>query len=367
VHVALDARLADYAAGGIANYTLSLAAALGRLQPPERLTLLRSARPKIAAERLKGLASARLFTPPHHRLERLTLAAEVARLRPQVLHSPDFIPPHSLGWKRVVTVHDLAFIYFPETLTATSRRYYGQIEQAVREADAVIAVSEHTRADLLRLTGVQPAKITVVLEAADPRCRPVQSPAKLQAARARLGLAQQPFVLFVGSLEPRKNLLRLLQSFERVRRQTDVALVLVARSGWLNEPIFRQLERPELRASVRLVQDARGDELASFYSAAAVLALPSLYEGFGLPALEAMACGCPVVASNRGALPEVVGQAAVLVDAEDVEGLAQALLRVLGDDSLRADLARRGLSRSQQFSWDRAARETLELYRRVAA
>lgn len=365
VHVALDARLADFSPGGIATYSLRLAAALKKLSTT-RLTLLRSARPRLTEPAQPDLTERRILTPPHHRFERLTLALEVARLRPGVLHSPDFIPPLKLGWRSVITVHDLGFAYFPETLTAESLHYYGQIERAVREADAIVAVSQHTRSDLIRLVGAEASKIKVILEAADERFHPVSDPSELERARRRLGV-QRPFILFVGSLEPRKNLLRLLDAFARLRREVDVELVLVGRTGWLYQPILERLARPDVQGWARLFQDVETDELPAIYSAATVLALPSLYEGFGLTALEAMACGCPVVGSNRAALPEVVGEAGLLVEAEDVEALAEALLRVLTNGGLQADLARLGLERAGQFSWQRAAAETQALYQRVAS
>lgn len=363
LHVAIDARLAGYSAGGIAQYSLLLARALARLGGPDRFTLLRAARPKVPQNGVEPLPSARLLTPPHHRLESVALAAELLRLRPNVLHSTDFIPPRFWPGRRVVTVHDLGFVHFPETLTAESRRYYGQIRRAVGDADRVIAVSRCTRDDLLRLVGADPERIEVVLEAADPSFGPV--PAEQAGDVAwRLGL-ERPYVLFVGSFEPRKNLVVLLEAFASLRRDLDVQLALVGRRGWLCEPIFRRLAELRLGAHVVVHEQPRRSELPALYSAAAVLAYPSLYEGFGLPPLEAMACGCPVVASDRASLPEVVGEAGLLVPADDVAALTGALARVLTEPALRAELIRRGFERAGQFSWDTAARETLAVYRRA--
>jgi glycosyltransferase involved in cell wall biosynthesis len=365
LHVAIDARLADYTAGGIAWYTLLLTRALADLGQPERFSLLRASRPTLDAELVPGVPAARLFTPPHHRLEQLALPLELLRLRPDVLHSPDFIPPRLGPWKRVITVHDLGFIYFPETLTAESRRYYGQIRMAVRRADRIIAVSRSTRDDLVKLVGADPAGIEVIYEAADPSFGPLP---RLQAEETTRRLAiPPPYILFVGSFEPRKNLLVLLEAFARIRREADVRLVLAGRRGWLHEPIFRRLAEPDLEPHVRVHEGPTRAELAALYSSAAALAFPSLYEGFGLPVLEAMACGCPVVASDRASLPEIVGQAGLLVPAEDVAELAGALLHVLADGELRQALIAKGLERAGQFSWAKAAAETLAVYRRVAA
>jgi glycosyltransferase involved in cell wall biosynthesis len=365
VHVAIDARLADYRIGGIAQYTIQLARALAGLEAPERFTLLRSARPKMAADTVDGVAAARLLTPPHHPLEQLALPVELLRVRPDVLHSPDFIPPLRRSCRSVITVHDLGFLHYPCTLTGASRRYYSQIGRAVRSADRIIAVSECTRDDLLKLVQADPDKIDVVLEAADPSFTPVESEAALAAARRRLGV-ERPYLLFVGSFEPRKNLVRLLEAFARVRRELDVQLVLVGRRGWLDEPIFRRLAELDLESQVRVVDAIPNAEMPPVYGAAALLAFPSLYEGFGLPPLEAMACGCPVVASDRASLPEVIGDAGLLVPAEDVDALAEAMLKVLSDAALRAQLVQRGLARARRFSWDRAASESLAIYRRAA-
>jgi glycosyltransferase involved in cell wall biosynthesis len=364
VHVAIDARLADYSPGGIAQYSLQLSQALAMLEAPERLTLLRSARPKVHAQAVEGMASVRLLTPPHHRLEQVALPVELLRLRPDLLHSTDFIPPLRRHFKSVITVHDLGFLHYPRTLTGSSQRYYSQIGAAVRSADRIIAVSCRTRDDLVRLIHADADKIDIVAEAADPTFEPVDSEAALAAARQRLGVSR-PYVLFVGNLEPRKNLLVLLEAFARVRHELDVQLALVGRRGWLYEPVFRRVGELDLEPHLRLVAGMSNAELPPIYSAAALLALPSLYEGFGLPALEAMACGCPVVASDRGSLPEVVADAGLLVHADDPAGLAAAMLRVLTDSALRADLVRRGLRRSRNFSWRKAALDTLAVYRRA--
>jgi glycosyltransferase involved in cell wall biosynthesis len=283
-----------------------------------------------------------------------------------MLHSTDFIPPMRRFFRSVITVHDLGFVHFPETLTVESQRYYGQIRQAVRSADRIIAVSSCTRDDLCQLVGADPDKIDVVLEAADPTFHPVVSEKELEAARRRLGV-DRPFILFIGSFEPRKNLVLLLEAFSEVRREVDLQLVLLGRRGWLYEPIFERLDQLELGAYVRIVDPVPNAALPPIYSAAAALAFPSLYEGFGLPPLEAMACGCPVVTSDRASLPEVVGDAGLLVPADDSAALAKALLRLVTDDDLRARLVRSGLERARTFSWDRAAAETLAVYRRAAA
>ena len=280
-----------------------------------------------------------------------------------LLHSPDFIPPFRRTCRSVITIHDLAFLRYPYLLTPESARYYGQVGRAVRSADPVIAVSEATRQDVLELLHADPGKVTVVYEAASPDCVPLP-PIEVEANRARLGLPER-FVLFVGTLEPRKNLPVLLEAFARVWEEHRVPLVVVGRKGWLYEEVFRTRDSLGLKDEVQFAGSVSGDQLLHYYNCADCLVLPSLYEGFGLPVLEAMACGTPVIVSNVSSLPEIVGDAGLLVEPTDVEGLAAAIGRLLASTELRDELGKKALARSAQFSWERAARETLDLYHRV--
>ena len=364
MHVALDARLAYYTPGGITQYTLGLATALAKAGPEHRFTLLQSFRQHggPGVPRAPNLGAAPLLTPPHHRLEQLVLPLEVARLRPDLLHCPDFIPPLRRPFPAVVTVHDLGFLRFPETLTAESRRYYGQVGQAVRSAERTIAVSHHTARDLAELLDAPADRVRVVHNGVDPSFRPVEDAGTLRAVLDRHRL-DRPYVLFVGTIEPRKNLGTLIRAFRAVRARHDLTLALVGRRGWLDRPIFELVDELGLGPHVRHIREFRGDELPAIYSGATAFSLPSLYEGFGLTALEAMACGTPAVVADTSSLPEVVGDAALRHPPTDNDALAAALLRLIEDDGLRATLHRRGLERAAGFSWDRAAHETLTVYR----
>jgi glycosyltransferase involved in cell wall biosynthesis len=305
-------------------------------------------------------------TPPHHRLERITLPWELRGGKLDIVHSPDFICPRPGAWRSVITVHDLAFLRMPWTVTGASRRYYGAIDRAVREADAVIAVSQSTARDLVELVDAQPEKISVVYEAAEATLGPMPADEAEAIVRERYDIVG-PYVLFVGTLEPRKNLPRLIEAFALIRREFPVQLVIAGGTGWLADAVFETVQRLAVTDGVCFLGDVPPSDLRPLYCAATVLALPSLYEGFGLPPLEAMACGTPVVVSSAGALPEIVGDAGVVVQAEDVEEIAQGLGWVLGNERFRAILAERGLARAAAFSWDRAARETMAVYERVAA
>jgi glycosyltransferase involved in cell wall biosynthesis len=366
LRIGVDARLADYTLGGIARYTVQLLAALRRLAARHQLVAVRARRPKVAPPELAVDEALAAYTPPHHRLERFVLPWELRSARLDVLHSPDFIPPKPSAWRSVITVHDLAYLRMPGLLTGASRRYYGAIHRAVREADAIIAVSQATANDLAELVGAPREKLSVVYEAADSTFKPMPRDDAAAIVREKHRV-EGPYILFVGTLEPRKNLPMLLQAFASLRREFPVRLVVAGGNGWLSDDVFSTVQRLALDDGVVFLGDVLPADLRPLYCAATVLALPSLYEGFGLPPLEAMACGTPVVVSNAGALPEVVGDAGVLVRPEDPEDIANGLGWVLGNERYRELLAQRGLARAAAFSWDRAAQETMAVYERVAA
>jgi len=364
MRIGLDARLLYYQQAGIAQYTQRLLTALAEIDHQNNYVVLQSRKDRRRLVSAPNFRRHPLWTPPHHRGEQLTLPLELAPLRLDVLHAPDFIPPLRRNCRAVITVHDLAFLLFPGLLTAESQRYYGQIRRAVQSAEAIIAVSDSTRRDLIAHTAAPADKITVVYEAAGPAFQPVTDAATLAAVRQKYGLPQD-FVLFVGTIEPRKNLATLLKAFQ-VSRFTFHALKLViaGRQGWLFEEILAQAR--ELGPAVQFIGGVLPEDLPALYSAARLFVLPSLYEGFGLPVLEAMACGTPVVCSHASSLPEVAGDAALLVEPHDVDGLAAALQRALTDEALRGGMIERGLAQAARFSWEKAARETLAVYRAVS-
>jgi len=365
VRIGIDARLADYTVGGIARYTVQLATAIQRVVGGHDLVALRSKRPKVDAPVIPAGHSIELQTPPHHRLEWLSLRLELHNARLDVLHSPDFIAPRG-PWRKVVTVHDLAYLRMPWLLTKESRRYYNGIRRAVAWADAIIAVSEATARDLRDLLDVPVAKVDVIYEAADEALTPMPKAEAAAVVQQQYGLAG-PFVLFVGTIEPRKNLPTLVHAVSLLRREMPVQLVVAGRRGWLSEPVFDAVRRQALGDGVVFLGEVSPAELRPLYSAAEVVTLPSLYEGFGLPPLEAMACGTPVVISNAAALTEVVGDAGLVVRPDDPHDIANGLAWVIGNEDFRATLIQRGLVRAAAFSWDRAARETLRVYERAAS
>ncbi|HEC35255.1 MAG TPA: glycosyltransferase family 1 protein [Anaerolineae bacterium] len=368
MRIGIDARIVAYRRGGIAGYVSRLLPALATLDPWTDYRVLRSRRDRGQGEAGPNFRRVTLWTPCHHRLERWALGAEIARLGLDLLHSPDFIPPAFGARRFVITVHDLNFLHYPQFLTSESRRYYNrQIAWAVRRADHILADSEATRTDLVRLLAVPPEKVTTVHLAADPAFRPLAAP-QVEAALTRYDL-RPGYLLFVGTLEPRKNLPGLLTAYRILLDQegAEAPLVIVGGRGWLYDEVFARVGELGLSGRVRFLHDVPDADLPALYNGAALLATPSFYEGFGLPALEAMACGTPTVVSDRGSLPEVVGEAGVKVNPEEPEAIAEGLAAVLGRQDLRARLQEKGLARAARFTWAETARRTLATYRKVLA
>jgi glycosyltransferase involved in cell wall biosynthesis len=367
LHAAVDGRLLAYSSGGISQYTRQLVSQIvPLLERSERLTLLRSARHSIPTLDVDSVQCASVLTPPHHRLEQITLPIELLRIRPTLVHSPDFIPPMRGPWRRVITIHDLAFLLYPETVTPESRAYYGQVRAAVNVADAIIAVSKFTASDITRLLDVVPSRVHVIPNGLDPTLGPVTNETLMSRWRSRHGI-DRPYILYAGTFEPRKNLPLLVEAFSRLRRDHDVVLVLLGARGWLYEPTFDTIESLGLAEHVRVLEHQPREEWALAYSGASVAVTPSLYEGFGLPVLEAMACGAPVVASDASSLPEVVGEAGLLFESGNVEALESAIRAVLEDPQIAERLSAAGFERVKEFSWSRAAASTLSIYRELAA
>ncbi len=362
--IGIDARLTHYRAGGISTYIRRVITALEALDHANDYTVFHS---RKAREPLTTrFHAAPLWTPPHHRLERLALSVELARFRLDVLHSPDFIPPLHGARKHIITVHDLTFLHYPQFLTDESRRYYnGQIERAVRQADHILADSEATRADIVALLGVPAAKITVHMLGVDESFQPLPADA-IEAMRRELSLPPNYF-LFVGTFEPRKNIGGLLEAYRRlIARLPDAPpLVLAGSRGWLFDETMAQIEA--LRLSERILWREKVSQtwLPALYNSACALVTPSFYEGFGLPALEAMACGTVPIVSNRGSLPEVVGSVGRQVDPDDADAIAAAMEQALTDTAWRESMRAAGLERAQTFTWMRTARIVRAVYESV--
>lgn len=368
MRIGIDARLNYYRPGGIVEYTRHLIRELAALDAVNDYRLVQHIRDRETLVVAPNFARINTLTPSHHRLERWALSAELLPHRLDILHSPDAIPPARAARRQVITIHDLHYLHYPQFMTADSRRYYvGQIVWAVRRADHLLASSQATRADLVTLLNVPEAKITVHMLGVDDLFKPAL-PAAIQACRARWGLPAH-YLLFVGTFEPRKNIPTLLHAYDLLRHDLPDAppLVLAGRRGWLYDDIQRTAEDLALGDHLIWVENPPRGDLPALYSGAAALTLPSHYEGFGLTALEAMACGTPPVASDRSSLPEVVGDAGLLVNPGDADSIADALRRLLTDSALRDTLRATGLARAATFTWRRMAEIVREVYARVMA
>jgi glycosyltransferase involved in cell wall biosynthesis len=263
----------------------------------------------------------------------------------------------------VVTVHDLSFLLYPRNFRAFNRLYLTAMTRlSVQKARRVLAVSESTKKDLVRIYGISPHKIDTVHNGIDDSYQPLP-PDQVVAFRAERGLPDE-FILFVGTLEPRKNVVTLIEAYAQLSG-TRPPLMLVGGRGWLYDEVFARVEALDLSEEVHFVGYVPADQLRWWYSAATLFVYPSLYEGFGLPPLEAMACGTPVITSLASSLPEVVGDAALLIEPSDDKALAATMTKALADADLRENMRAAGLIQAGKFSWQKTAAETVASYRQA--
>ena len=376
MRIGIDYTSAARQSAGIGRFTRELIRAALALDEDNDYRLLVAGRQPVAQAHLpRASRGYRLVQTPisernlvrlWHRLQ-IPLPVEVFLGRVDIFHSPDFVLPPVARAVKVLTIHDLSFLRVPECADPRLRWYLGQVvPRSVRRADFLLADSESTRRDLVELLGVPPDRVQVIYGGVDAMFAPVGDAEALRRAREKYAHGR-PFILAVGTLEPRKNYPTLIRAFARARQAARLphALVIVGRKGWVYEPIFAAVDDLGLHDEVIFPGFVPDEELPALYNAADVLVTPSFYEGFGLPALEAMACGTPVIVSDVSSLPEVVGEAGVRIDPRDEAGLAEAIVRVVGDSALRAGLREAGLRRAREFTWDRAARELLGVYARL--
>jgi glycosyltransferase involved in cell wall biosynthesis len=286
--------------------------------------------------------------------------------RVDIFHATEHLLPPLKNARTVFTLHDLIFQFFPEFHLPLNRWFLrNAMPHFLRRADAIIAVSECTKRDAMQFYHVPADKITVIYEGVNPALRPATDPNVIAAARARYA-HNQPFLLFLSTIEPRKNIPALVDALQVLRaRGLPHRLLVAGRRGWLYQGVFEHVRQAGMESQVDFLDYVPDADLPALFAACDAFVFPSLYEGFGLPPLEAMACGAPVVCSNTSSLPEVVGDAALCVNPRDVGEIAAAVERVIHDDRLRAELRAKGIARAAQFSWERAARETLNVYQEV--
>lgn len=368
----IDISSAVHAKAGIGRYAESLARALTR-HLPGRLALFynrdRHTQPISGLEEIPTRTVRAGYKPWRMAVWMgQCLGIDFSRLIPgaRLFHATEHLLPPFGSLPTVLTVHDMIFKLFPEH---QKRLNYWFLNAAMplfcRRAGAIITVSQNSKRDIITHYGLDPGKIAVVYEAAGPQFRPVGT-AGVQQVRQRYGLPER-YVIHVGTIEPRKNLVGLIEALQKLRDEGMILpLVLVGAKGWLYTPFFRRLEQLAVRDSVRQLGYVPSEDLPGLYSGATVATVPSFYEGFGLPVLEAMACGTPVVSSSASCLPEFGGDAALYVSPTEVEALASAIRKVWTDCDLQAEMRHQGLQQAARFSWEQAAEQTLEVYRSVA-
>src|SRR5260221_5714354 len=363
--------------GGIGRYVRELIAALAEHDQDTAYRLFVAGAGKRGLPPLPGpsfqWAASRIspawFARLWHRA-RLPLPVEWWTGPVTLFHATDFVlPPTRAATRTVLTVHDLSFARTPEAASPSLKRYLDRVvPRSVHRADHVLADSQAAKDDLITLYGVQSDKITVLLSGVNPRFQPVRDPEILSAVRDRYRIGDALYILAIGTIQPRKNFERLIEAFAVLPQDLHaVHLVIAGGSGWLQAPIYAVVQALGLQERVHFIGFAEDADLPALYSGARCLAFPSLYEGFGLPVLEAMACGVPVLTSNVSSLGEVAGDAALLVDPLSTEQITAALSRLLTDEGLRADLVTRGHTQAKRFSWDKAAQQLQQVYADVLA
>lgn len=370
LHIAIDAHAVGTGLAGNETYIANLIEALAEIDTANRYTLYVTRREAVERFRNRWPNFTTRLTWPHTPLVRIpiTLSAELRRRPVDLLHVQYTAPPFA-PCPVIPTIHDLAFEHLPETF---KRRSFMQLRLTVRRtarrAAHIITVSEFSRRDITQTYGIAPERITVTPEAAPKHFAPVTDASEIERVRARY-LIDGDYILAVGSIQPRKNLVRLLAAYSDLLRARTGAklprLVLVGKRAWLYEETLRTANEYGLTSDVIFTGYVPEKDLPALYSGALCFVYPSYFEGFGLPPLEAMKCGTPVITGNRTSLPEVVGDAGLMVDPFESSAIASAIGRLVDDPNLRQTLRERGLKRATEFDWHETARLTLKAYERA--
>lgn len=375
--IGIDVTSALTQGGGIGRYTRELVQALSALDHGAELTLF-SARPPArlpVPDPLPRAPNVRHRAAPlaEHWLYRLwyrlrlPLPVQLVTGSLDLFHSPDFVlPPVSGGIPTLLTVHDLSFVHYPNTFPRVLVDYLNRVVPwSIGRASHILADSVATQQDLTAIWKVDPARVSVLYSGVSERFAPVEDGDVLAAVRQKYGLGEAPYLLSVGTVQPRKNYQLLIKAFAPVARQLPHVLAIAGGRGWLAEEMTAEIARQGLQERVRFIGFVDDGDLPALYSAADLFVFPSLYEGFGLPLLEAMACGVPVLSSNASSLPEVAGDAALLLPPESVAGWREAMLDTLQNSDRRRALVQKGFVQAERFSWARAAQQLLGIYREL--
>jgi glycosyltransferase involved in cell wall biosynthesis len=372
--IGLDYTAAIHQRAGIGRYVRELTGALARLRPDADLRLFAAGaggRDLPPIPHPATLHPSRLSERTHNRLWhrlRLPLPVELWTGRLGLFHAADFALPPTLPHTRtVLTVFDLSYESYPDEAMPGMARYLAAVvPRSARRADQVMTISEASRADLIRRYGIPADKVSIAYPGVEGRFHPQPDPERQAALRAQLGLPHAPLVLTVGTLQPRKNHVVLVDAFARLAATTDAVLIIAGGEGWAYGEVRRRVAKLQLSERVKFAGFVPDGDLPTLYRLADVFVYPSLYEGFGLPVLEAMACGVPVVTSDRSSMPEITGpDAGLLADPTSAEDTAAAIATLLADSRLAASLRERGLARAKGFTWERTAKAVWEVYDRL--
>jgi len=370
MRIAIDAHSVGARLGGNETYAINLIEALAQIDQTNHYTLYVTKPPAVDRFANRWPNFTVRLTLPHTPIVRipLTLSRELRRHPVDLLHVQYTAPPFA-PCPIVTTIHDLAYEHLPETF---NRRSWMQmrltVRRTARRAAHIITVSEYSRQDIIKTYGIDPEFVTVTPEAAPHSFARVTDEDRLSNVRKSYGI-ERDYILSLCSIQPRKNLVRLIQAYSLLRRSHPEGklpqLVLAGKRAWLDNETMRAAQRDELSADIRFTGYVADEDLNALYSGATCFVYPSYFEGFGLPVLEAMKCGTPVIAGNRTSIPEVAGEAALLFDPFDVNSLVEALTRVVNDSEYRATLSVKGLQRANEFSWQTTARLTLAVYEKT--
>ena len=372
MRIAIDAHSVGARLAGNETYAINLIEALAEIDQANQYTLFVTKQSAVErfANRWPNFTVRR--TLPHTPLVRipLTLSRELRRHPVDVLHVQYTAPPLA-PCPVVATIHDLSFEHLPETFNRRSvMQLRITVRHTARRAAQITTLSEYSRQDISRTYRIDPERITVTPAAAAPMFKRVNNETELQRVRETYGI-DGDYILSLCSIQPRKNLLRLIEAYSLLRRLHQgvklPTLVLAGKRGWLENETITAAQRDELSGNIRFTGYVADEHLNALYSGAVCFVYPSYFEGFGLPILESMKCGTPVIAGDRTSIPEVAGEAALLFDPFDVNSLVEALKRVLNDSEYRATLSAKGLQRAGEFNWQTTARLTLAAYQRAAA
>jgi len=371
VHIAIDAHSVGAQLAGNETYAVNLIEALAEIDQSNRYTLYVTKQSAVNRFTNRWANVQVKRTLPHTPLVRipLTLSFELRKDRVDVLHVQYTAPPRT-PCALVATIHDLSFEHLPETFKRRSRAQLRlTVRRTAKKAAQILTLSDFSRRDIIETYGVDPERVFVTPPAAPSHFAPVTNETELRRIRTTYGI-QGDYILALGSIQPRKNLVRLINAYLSLRRDEPDAplpqLVLAGKRGWLEAETVRAAKVAEAHQNILLIGYVPDADLPALYSGALCFAYPSYFEGFGLPVLEAMKCGTPVIAGNCTSLPEVAGDAAILTDPFDESAMAKALACLLKNPDYRAELRVKGLERAAAFSWRNTARLTLQAYERAA-